>query len=111
MKSYLVALLTASCIADQGGFGFSVNQAGVSTAVSIVTPIIFANLKDIELPEIDFDGGFLKNIDIKVPAPASYSDITLNLENAGNDMDFVANNLKADLKCDFSYKFGITVTG
>ena len=63
------------------------NQAGVSTATSIVTPIIFENLKDVVLPEIDFDGGYLKNIDIKVPPPTNYGDISLSLENAGNDMN------------------------
>jgi len=76
-----------------------------------VTPIIFENLKDVVLPEIDFDGGYLKNIDIKVPPPTNYGDISLSLENAGNDMNLVANNLMADLKCDFSYKYGVTVKG
>lgn len=112
MKSIFYSLLSAVCLADQGpGFGMSVNQAGINTAVSIVTPIIFENLKDITLPEIDFDGGSLSNVDIKVPPPTSYDDITLTLENAGNDMDFVANKLSAKLTCDFKYKFGITVTG
>ena len=81
-------------MADQGpGLGLSVNQEGVSTATSIVTPIIFENLKDIELPEIDFDGGYLKNVDIKVPPPTNYGDISLNLESPNNDMSLVANNL------------------
>jgi hypothetical protein len=84
----------------------------MNTAVSIVTPVIFANLKDIAIPEIDFDGGNLKNIDIKIPTPTTFDDITLDLENAGNDFDLVANNLKAEIKCDFTYKLGfIKVTG
>jgi len=76
-----------------------------------VTPIIFENLKDIQLAEIDFDGGNLKNIDIKIPPPTNYGDIKLNLENTGNDMELVAKNLAASLTSDFSYKFGITVKG
>jgi len=89
----------------------SVNQAGVDSATSIITPIIFENLKDIQIPEIDFDGGYLKNVDIKVPPPTDYKDIKLNLENTGNDMELVASNLAAVLTSDFSYKFGITVKG
>jgi hypothetical protein len=68
-------------------------------------------LKDIAIPEIDFDGGWLKNIDIKIPPPTDYSQVSLTLQNQGNDMDLVANSLKASLNCDFSYKYGITVTG
>lgn len=60
---------------------------------SIVTPYIFANIKDIQIPEIDFDGGSLKNIDINIPAPASYDDINLNLVNADNAVELNANNL------------------
>jgi hypothetical protein len=60
---------------------------------SIVTPYIFANIKDINIPEIDFDGGNLKNIDINIPAPTNYDDIDLNLVNGDNAVELVANNL------------------
>jgi len=78
---------------------------------SIVTPYIFANIKDIAIPEIDFDGGYLKNIDINIPAPTNYEDINLNLVNGDNAVELVADNLQANLVCDFSYKFGLTVKG
>jgi len=45
---------------------------------NIITPYIFANLKDLVIPELDFDGGNLKNIDIKIPEPA-LSDVNINL--------------------------------
>jgi hypothetical protein len=35
-------------------------------------------LKDLVIPELDFDGGNLKNIDIKIPEPA-LSDVNINL--------------------------------
>lgn len=108
----IIALFVASCSADDvPGLGGSVSQAGVSSLTSIVTPYIFANIKDIEIPEIDFDGGYLKNIDINIPAPASYDDINLNLVNPDNALELVANNLQANLVCDFKYKYGITVDG
>ena len=114
MKSSIFTLLTATCLAvspNGPGFGLSFNQAGISTAVTIVTPIIFQNLKEFTIPDISFDGGKLQNLNIKVPEPVSYDDIKLNLEHAGNDIDLIANNLQAELTCDFSYKFGITVKG
>jgi hypothetical protein len=108
----ILVLLVATCSADSvPGLGGSVNQAGVSSLTSIVTPYIFANIKDINIPEIDFDGGNLKNIDINIPAPTSYDDIDLNLVNSDNAVELVANNLQAKLVCDFTYKYIVTVSG
>lgn len=90
----ILAIFVASCSADTTpGLGGSVNQAGISSLTSIVTPYIFENIKDIQIPEIDFDGGNLKNIDINIPAPSSYDNINLNLVNADNALELVANEL------------------
>ena len=110
---YVLVALMATCSAEcpWPGFGGSVSQAGVTSLTQIITPYIFANIKDINIPEIDFDGGSLKNIDINIPAPTNYQDINLNLVNADNAVELVADNLQANLVCDFSYKFGLTVKG
>lgn len=69
MTSAFALLATSTQVAaDQTpGFGFSVTQEGLNQANHIIVPYIFANFKDLVIPEIDFDGGSLKNIDIKIP--------------------------------------------
>lgn len=78
---------------------------------SILTPYIFANIKDIKIAEIDFDGGNLKNIDINIPAPSATDDVSLNLVNADNAVELVAKDLQATLNADFKYKYIVTVGG
>ena len=93
--------------ADQGpGFGFSVSQNGLNQAKNIITPYIFANLKDLVIPELDFDGGSLKNIDIKIPEPA-LSDVNINLDQTNNGVELVCNNVVANMVSDFKYTYGI----
>jgi hypothetical protein len=67
-------------------------------------------LKDLVIPEIDFDGGYLKNIDIKIPEPA-ISDVNINLVQSSNGVELVCNNVIANMVADFSYTYGITVKG
>jgi len=98
--------------ADQTpGFGISVSQDGLNQAKNIITPYIFANLKDLVIPELDFDGGYLKNIDIKVPEPA-LTDVNINLDQASNGVELICNNVVANMVSDFKYTYGIlSVTG
>ena len=61
----IIALAVSSVSAVNGpGFGVSFNQEGMNLAKNIATPYIFANLKDLKIPEVDFDGGNLKNVDV-----------------------------------------------
>jgi hypothetical protein len=58
-----IALIGSSALAVSAangpGLGASVTQNGLSTAKNILTPYIFKNIKDLKIPEIDFDGGKL----------------------------------------------------
>jgi hypothetical protein len=96
LKSYKFILSLFLCQAsgkDIGGLGGSISQDGVNSMTSILTPYIFANIKDVKIPEIDFDGGNLKNIDINIPSPTSMDDINLDLVNADNALELVAKDL------------------
>jgi hypothetical protein len=75
----------------QPGLGASVDELGLNTAKNIVSPYIFANIKDILIPELDFDGGNLKNIDIKIPVPSSYENIQLLLDDSSSGIELIAN--------------------
>jgi hypothetical protein len=78
----------------------------LNQAKNIITPYIFANLKDLVIPELDFDGGSLKNIDIKIPEPA-LTDVSINLVQATNGVELVCNNVVANMVSDFKYTYGI----
>lgn len=63
-------------------------------------------MKDLVIPELDFDGGSLKNIDIKIPEPA-LTDVSINLVQATNGVELVCNNVVANMVSDFKYTYGI----
>ena len=62
------------------------------------------------IPEVDFDGGYLKNLEIHLPQPP-LSDININMEHATNGVELSAQGVSATISSDFSYKYFITVTG
>jgi len=39
----------------------------MNQAKNIISPYIFAQLQDIQIAEVDFDGGWLKNLEVKIP--------------------------------------------
>jgi len=82
----------------------------MNNAKNVAVPYIFNIIKDIQLPEVDFDGGFLKNIAISLPQPP-ISALNINTDSANNGVELVANQVSAKMSADFSYKYFITVTG
>jgi hypothetical protein len=81
-------------------------------AKNIVTPYIFDAFADLQIPEIDFDGGWFKNVDIKIPAPASLDDIQVNMLGPTNAVELKASNILTTVNADFKYKYlFITVDG
>jgi hypothetical protein len=63
----LFAAVPKDTQAATAGFGGSVTLDGAQMAKNIVTPIIFQNLQNLEIPEVDFDGGWLKNVKVAIP--------------------------------------------
>merc|ERR1712166_936901 len=107
----LCALIGASAaVANGPGITVSVSQEGINNAKNVAVPYIFNIIKDIKVPEVTFDGGFLKNIAIALPQPP-ISDITLNTDHASNGAELIADGVTAHMTADFSYTYWITVTG
>merc|ERR1712195_153063 len=107
----LCALIGASAaVANGPGITVSVSQEGINNAKNVAVPYIFNIIKDIKVPQVNFDGGFLKNIAIALPQPP-ISDIELNTDHATNGAELVATGVTAHLTADFSYTYWITVTG
>merc|ERR1712166_199003 len=107
----LCALIGASAaVANGPGITVSVSQEGINNAKNVAVPYIFNIIKDIKVPEVTFDGGFLKNIAIALPQPP-INDITLNVDHASNGAELVADGVTAHMTGDFSYTYWITVTG
>lgn len=67
-------------------------------------------MKDLTIPEVDFPGGWLKNLEIQLPQPP-LTDIGINFEHATNGVELTATDVTATINADFSYKYIITVTG
>lgn len=105
-----IATVSAITTPNQPGAGVSLTKVGANNAKNTLAPYIFKFLKDITIPEIDFDGGFLKNLEIKLPQPP-LEDININMEHATNGVELAANGVTAVVKSDFQYKYWITVTG
>jgi hypothetical protein len=107
-----IATVAAVSAASVPGLGGSISIDGVRTAKNIITPYLFAAFADLQIPEIDFDGGWFKNVDVKIPAPASLDDIQVNMLGASNAIELKAANIKAAVTASFSYKYlFMTVTG
>ena len=70
-KSLVIAALFAAVPKDiqaaTAGLGGSVTLNGAQTAKNIITPIVFENLQNLEIPEVDFAGGYLKNVKVAIP--------------------------------------------
>uniref|UniRef100_A0A7S3MZ80 Uncharacterized protein n=1 Tax=Strombidium inclinatum TaxID=197538 RepID=A0A7S3MZ80_9SPIT len=107
----LVALATlASGQNTKPGLGFSLTQAGVNEAKNELTPLIFDHLHDLTIPEVDFDGGYLKNLVVNVPAP-DVSNINIAFNDSTNGAELTASELTASMDGDFKFKEVITVKG
>jgi len=61
-------------------------------------------LKDIKIAEIDFDGGWIKNLDIKIPQPA-ISDIVLSLDPTSNAGGLACSKASTTMSADFQYSY------
>lgn len=106
----LCALIGAAAAASAPGISVSITQDGINNAKNVAVPYIFNIIKDIQLPEVDFDGGFLKNIAIHLPQPP-IEDIQLKTDSVNNGAELLANGVSAHMTADFSYTYFITVTG
>ena len=105
-----IATVSAITTPSQPGAGVSLTKAGANNAKDTLAPYVFQYMKDITIPEVTFDGGFLKNLEIKLPQPP-LSDININMEHATNGVELAASGVTSVIKSDFSYKYFITVTG
>lgn len=109
-------LLAVACIGmvyavDGPGLGGSLTQEGVNEAKVIVAPYIFKSLQDVEVPEVDFDGGKLTNIKVSVPQP-DLSNINIQNVDATNGIDLTAKGVTINAVSDFTFKYlFITATG
>lgn len=111
MFKCLFAFAVSTVSATQGpGFGVSFNEGGLNTAKNIIGPYIFASLKDLQIPEVDFDGGKLTNVEVELPPPPM-SDLNVNLDSASNGLELTAKGISAHMTSDFVFKKVITVTG
>ena len=103
---YLVSFAALSVEATpktQGpGLGISVSQNGINQGLHVLIPYIFQYIEDIHIDEVDFDGGNLKNIDVKIMEPAT-KDVSLNFIHASNGAEFTVSNAVAELTSDFHY--------
>ena len=106
MFSKILAATTPS----QPGAGLSLTAAGMNNAKDVVAPYIFNMTSDIQIPEVDFDGGWLKNLHIDIPQPA-LSDIAFSTDVANQGVELKAQGVTATVNSDFSYKYIITCTG
>lgn len=107
----LVALIAAAAAAPNApGISVSISAEGINDAKDVAVPYIFNIIKDIQVPEVDFDGGYLKNIAIALPQPP-ISAITLNTDHTNNGAELKANQVTAVMTADFSYTYWITVGG
>jgi hypothetical protein len=105
-----LATVQAITTPNQPGAGVSLTKVGANNAKDTLAPYLFNLAKDITIPEVDFDGGWLKNLEIKLPQPP-LSDININMEHATNGVELNAQDVTAKITSDFSYKYFITVTG
>ena len=108
----LCGLATVNAWSDpsQPGAGISLTKAGANNAKNVLVPYVFKLLQDIEVKEVDFKGGNLKDLVIKIPQPP-LEDIGINFEGATNGVELVAGGLGATISADFTYTYWITVSG
>lgn len=95
--------------ANGPGMALSFSEDGVNSAANILIPTLFANF-NITIPEIIIDGGYFRNIVVKIPTP-NVEDVKFSFLSADNALGLTANNIVMDIDADFSFKAIITVTG
>merc|ERR1712166_340205 len=110
MFKLVTLVATAAAAATGPGITVSISKEGLNDAKNVAVPYIFNIIKDIQVPQVDFDGGYLKNIAIALPQPP-ISDITLNTDSVSNGAELLADGVTAHLTADFSYTYWITVSG
>lgn len=77
----------------------------------MITPYIFNLIKNIAIPEVDFDGGYLKNLKLNIPCP-DVKNVAIKFDHANNGADLKASQVVATADGDFHYKYlFITVDG
>ena len=96
----------AASVAANAGIATSVSQDGLTEAKVIIAPYIFAHLANIEVPEVDFDGGKLTDIKVTVPQP-DLSNIQVNAVADTNSVQLAAQKVKLTAKSGFKYHKGI----
>jgi len=94
----------------QPGAGVSITKKGANNAKDVFAPYIFAYLKDLEIAEVDFDGGSLTDLVIKLPQP-SLDKIVVNTDYSTQGVELIANGVSATISSNFTYKYWITVSG
>ena len=86
--------------ADGPGAAISFSEAGVNNAAAILTPAIFKHFNNVTVPEIDFKGGWFKNILIQLPTP-DVKNIKFSFVPANNGLGLVASGIEAHIDADF----------
>jgi hypothetical protein len=111
MLKLLIATVLAQVPTTNPGLGGSLSQKGMNDAKNVLTPIIFDNLKNLTIPEVDIPNGKFKNIDVQIPQP-DLKDVQLLTHHTANSIELKADNVNVHLDADFSYKvLFITATG
>ena len=72
--------------ASDPGAAVAITQAGFTEAKTIAVPYIFEAIKTINVDEVDFDGGYLKNIAVTIEQPP-VEDFTISIVDAENGID------------------------
>jgi len=105
-----VATVNAWSTIDQPGAGISLTKAGANNAKNVIAPYLFDLLQDIDVKSVNFTGGSLTDLKIKIPCP-DLEDIGINFEHGTNGVELVAGGLAATISSDFVYTYWITVSG
>lgn len=105
----LIATTNAANPTNPGVSG-SISQAGLDNAKNVAAPIIFSQLKDVKIPEIDIKDGSFKNLEIHIPMP-DQSDVSVVADSAKNGIELKAEKVALTIHSDFTFKYFITVSG
>jgi len=58
----------------------------------------------VKIPEVDFDGGYLKNLVLNIPQP-DVKNVNINFDHTNNGADLKASHVTATADGDFHYKY------
>lgn len=67
-------------------------------------PFIFSFLQNLSIPEVDFDGGSLKNIEVQLPMPP-VEEVSLTFDSANNGGEISCSKNTAHIAADFTFKY------